>query len=129
MTTMLIDSGVDSVEDLAALLPAAVAKRFDWSEMAVPGTAAALRVLVTIRDEQWQDHVGGCFIDWEQMLRWVRAEYSTTDSVRVRVEVAASLAGFRDSQVVLLYAARALDASNFAAVMDALRIASQGVAR
>lgn len=128
MTAMLIDSGVDSVEDLLGILPRAVAERFDREELSFPGTAAALRVLATIRDERWQEYVESCMIRWADLLDWVRAEYRTTDSVRVRVEIAASLAGYGDAQVVLLYAARALDALNFAAVMDGLRIASQGVA-
>ena len=125
---MLIDSGVDSVEDLLGLLPSRVAKRFDRDEMSFPGTAAALRVLATIRDERWQDHVTDV-ICWADLLEWAREEYRSTDSVRVRVEIAASLAGHPDAQAVLLYAARALDSDNFAAVMDALRIAQQGVAR
>lgn len=128
MTTMLIDSGVDSVEDLLGILPFAVAKRFDREELSFPGTAAALRVLATIRDERWQEHITD-LICWADLLEWARETYRSTDSVRVRVEIAASLAGHPAAQVVLLYAARALDADNFAAVMDALRIASQGVTR
>ena len=128
MTTVLIDSGVDSLEDLLGLLPFSVAKRLDRDELTYPGTAAALRVLATIRDERWQEHVTDV-ICWADLLEWARDTYRSTDSVRVRVEIAASLAGHPDAQAVLLYAARALDSDNFAAVMDALRIAQQGVAR
>lgn len=129
MTALLIDSGVDTVRDLLGLLPPAVAEVVDHDTLLELDFAAPLRMLATIRNEGWYPFVRTYRIDWAGLLAWVRKDFRTTDSVRVRVEIAASLAGFADSQALLLYGARALDESNYSALMDALRIARQGVSR
>ncbi len=127
MTTLAPDSNVTSTLGLMVLLPPAVADRFDRAEMTHAGTAAALRVLATIHDPRWQAHVEICIIRWADMLDWARATYRERNSVRVRIEIAASLAGYGDAQPALGLAACVLDDANFAAMLDALRIARNGV--
>lgn len=126
-SAMTIDSGVDTPRDLAVLLPADMRARIGEELLEESPTAAALRVLATIKNPGWHQHIRTYTIDWDGLLGWARTEFKSTDDVRVRVEIAASLAGHPGSQAVMLYAARALDEANFEAVMDALRIARVGV--
>lgn len=128
MTAMLIGSGVDTVADLVALLPPAVADTVDRDTLLENDFASALRLLATIRNEGWHRFVRRYTIDWAGLLPWARCEFRATDSVLVRIEIAASLAGRSDSQALLLYGARVLDDANYAALLDALRIARVGVA-
>lgn len=135
MTALTIDSGVDSVHDLHHLLPAELGDRLTPEMLREPATAAAMRVLATIRDPYWREYVHGeqhgpeawTRIEWTALLEWARGRMDPADSVLVRLEIAASLAGHLDSNPRLLYAARKLDRGNLTAVMDALRIASEGL--
>lgn len=135
MTAKMIDSGVDSVYDLHALLPEDVRERLTPEMLREAPTAGALRVLATIRDPRWRQHVQGeqhgpeawVRIEWDALLGWARGHLEPSGSVLVRLEIAASLAGHLDSNPQLLYAARKLDRDNLAAVADALRIASEGL--
>jgi hypothetical protein len=129
MSMMLIDSGVDTVADLVGLLPTAVADTVDYDTLLEADFASSLRMLATIKNEGWYQFVRTYRVDWDGLLSWARREFRTTDSVLVRAEIAASLAGHSDSQALLLYGARALDDPNYEALIDALRIARQGVSR
>lgn len=133
MSPLLIDSGVDTAADLAALLPGDVRERIDPVLLHGAPTAAALRVLATVRDTRWRHYVYAARIDWTPMLAWVREPYEPLDdtgassSVCVRVEAAASLAGAVAARPDLLRAATGLDEGNFRALLDALRIARNGL--
>jgi len=129
MTTALINPNVDTIADLLTLLPQSVADTVDRETLRENDFASALRMLASIKSEGWHRFVRTYRIDWDGLLAWARREFRTTDSVLVRIEIAASLAGHRDSQALLMYGARALDDDNYAALMDALRIAREGVAR
>lgn len=125
MTALLIDSGVDTAADLAALLPEDVAARITPDVLAELSTAAALRVLATVRDTIWREYVGSARIDWEPLLgRARRLPFSS--SMLLRLEIAASLDGYRDARVRLDLAARTLDREDFLAVLDALRLSASG---
>lgn len=129
MTMMLITAGVASVSDLLDVLPLSVRDTIDHDTLLEADFASALRLLATIRNDGWHQFVRTYTVDWAGLLAWVRQEFLTTESVRVRVEIAASLAGHENSQALLLYGARALDGDNFEALIDALRIARQGVSK
>lgn len=129
MSALLIDSGVDTAADLIGLLPARVAHVIDHETLAEPDFAASLRMLATIKNPAWHRYVRAYRIEWFELLAWARTNLDAAGSVRVRIEIAASLAGYRDARASLMHGARALDEGNFAALMDALRIARQGVSR
>lgn len=100
---------------LAAILPPEVAERIDPDLLREPYTAPSLRILATIRDPRIWEYVGECRIDWPGMVASVRG---LSSSVQVRVQIAAALAGWP------IYS---LDAANLAAVVDAVRIAGEGL--
>lgn len=128
MSAMLIDSGIDSVRDLAMLLPAEVRPHAEPGLLSDPPTAAALRVLATISDPHWHEHVYNGQINWRPLLDRARQrEIRVSNSERVRLEIAASLAGFPGAHVQLLYASRVMERHNFLAVLDALRIVVEGL--
>jgi hypothetical protein len=129
MNALLIDSGVDTIADLLGLLPPVIAAAIDHDTLLEADFASSLRMLATIKNPGWHRHVRTYRIDWAPLLMWARTEFITTNSVRVRVEIAASLGGYSDSQALLMYGARALDETNYTALMDAMRIARQGVSR
>lgn len=109
---------------LAALLPASVLDRIDpaWELLAESPSAAALRVLATVGDDGWHEFVQPMTINWPGMLAWAREEYSSYDSQRVRIELAASLAGHADARPNLLLVMRRLDDGNRAVFTEALRM-------
>jgi hypothetical protein len=140
MVTLPLDVGtqIRAVGELAELLPAEVRIVADPELLSDVPTAAALRVLATIHDPRWHRFVTADGIDWTSMLRWSRSaprcrSYSDrpdgwmSNSQRVLLEIAASLAGHPGAHVVLLYAVRVLSRHHFLAVMDALRIAVEGL--
>lgn len=133
MTALLIDSGIDFTADLSRLLPESVRTRIEPELLRETPSAAALRVLATIRDERWTEFVYAARIDWTAMLAWVREPYQplgdtgASSSVCVRVELAGSLAGAVAARPNLFNAAYVLDADNFAALLDGLRIAREGL--
>lgn len=126
MTALHIDSGINFTSDLAALLPAELRERIEPELLSESPSAAALRVLATIRDQRWMAHVYAARIDWTALIAWGRGQ-TVSSSVAVRVELAASLAGAVDARPSLLRAAYGLDGENFAALLDALRIAREGL--
>lgn len=114
---------------LVALLPATVVERADVELLTERPTAAALRVLATIRDPRWQPFVAGARIDWIGMVGWARRDDGVSASVRARVKAAAALAGFAAADVDLRECAARLDEGNWLALMDGLRILREGVTR
>lgn len=123
MTALLIDSGIDTVADLLMLLPPKARVRVDSTYLAYPPNAAALRVLATISDPFWHKHFSAAGVDWPPLLERARQrEVRTPNSMRVSLEIAASLAGFPGAHVQLLYASRVMSRHSFMAVLDALRI-------
>lgn len=127
MSALVVDCGVDTPADLGDLLPGALAARIDPDLLAEGPTAAALRVLATLRDQGWVPFVYAARIDWTPMLEWARGNRASS-SVRARVELAASLAGCVNARPDLLRAATG-DKGNFTALLDALRIAREGLGR
>ena len=117
---------VRSADDLLALLPQDVRDRVDSELLEYLPDVLALRVLVTIKDSGWHEHVLEMTINYPSLLKWART-FPARDSIRVRAEIAASLGNF-NVPVNLWMAARVLDPTNFAAVLDALRIAHGGFA-
>lgn len=128
MTALLIDSGIDTVADLLTLLPPKVRVRVDSTYLAYSPNAAALRVLATISDPFWHKHFSAAGVDWPPLLERARQrKVKISNSERVRLEIAASLAGFPGAHVQLLYASRVMPRHNFLDVLDALRIVVEGL--
>ena len=91
--------------------------------------AAALRVLAVVGDGKWQEAIGPVGIDWAPILAWARTRPGgPANSTRCCYEIAASLAGHPGAHVQLRYAATVMPRSTYLAVLDALRIAVEGVA-
>lgn len=126
MSNLVVDSGIHTRRDLVGILPADLAPRIDEELLRDSSIAAALRVLATIKDPTWQQYVQPWWIDWAALLNYGR-QMRRSNSRRVRIEVAASLADQESAQVSLLYVAASLDRENFLAVIDALRIARLGL--
>lgn len=138
---MLIDSDIRCIGDLAMILPAEIRIVADPELLFDVPTAAALRVLATISDPRWHQYITADGVDWAGMLRWSRSAprapkggdrphrymHYLSNSYRVLLEIAASLAGHPGAHVVLLYAVRVLPRHQFLAVMDALRISVEGL--
>ncbi|MGH6654427.1 MAG: hypothetical protein ACRDVE_04390 [Actinocrinis sp.] len=131
----MTDSGIGSVRDLHAILPAELRERVTPDMVGAAAIAAALRLLATMLDTSWQQYVTAhddpydpwASVDWASLLTWARR--ASSPSVQVRAELAASLAGFCEARPQLLAAAHRLDRRNFEAFLDALRIAREGVTR
>jgi hypothetical protein len=134
MTVMPLVAGtqIRTVGELAEILPAEVRIVADPELLSDVPIASALRILATIHDPRWHQYVTADGIDWAGMLRWGRSTLGTrprgmSNSQRVLLEIAASLAGHPGAHVVLLYAVRVLSRHHFLAVMDALRISVEGL--
>lgn len=134
MTAIETSPGVEpvtTVERLLGMLPADVRARIESdpaSDLArFKPTAAAARVMATIRDPRIWHHVSAANIDWKPLLADARC-YVFSPSVAVRLELAAGLAGYDDARPLLCRAAVALDPISWAAFLDALRIAQEGLA-
>jgi hypothetical protein len=112
--------------ELRAILPPEVEAFVDDELLRDAWSAAALRVLATIRNDFWHRYIGRCRIDWAPLLDQARALYDSR-SVLERAELAASLAGRDDARVNLMMAARVLDRANFVAFLDAQRILLEGL--
>lgn len=91
-----------------------------------PPTAAALWVLSTIKNSGWISYVKGPKIDWTGMLSWARHGFKLTDSTRIRVELAASLAGLEGAAPALYNVALRLDSDNRTAVFEAIQMLATG---
>lgn len=128
MSALLIDSGVDTHADLLGLLPDEVAPHITERMLDNSGTAAALRLLAAVHRTQWHRHAVHGLIDWEPIIIWARdRDGRLANECRVALEIAASLDGYAHAHVNLAYAVKVTSGHTFLAVMDALRIAKQGV--
>lgn len=126
MTTDTERYRITTTSDLEALLPDPLRGTIAPELLTEPPTAAALRMLLTMHDTRWTVFVRGARIHWTKLLDWARgADVSIT--VRLRAELAASLAGCPAAKPDLLAAAYQLDSGNFASLLDALRIAREGL--
>jgi hypothetical protein len=128
--SLVVGYGVSSVKHLKSILPQDVLDTIAEGHGEVlreTQSAAALRILATIKNPAWHQYVEAHRIDWDGMLnRWARPEMPESNSVRVRVEAAASLGYFSNARPDLRYIARALDPENLLAVIDAIRIVAEG---
>jgi hypothetical protein len=91
-----------------------------------PPTAAALWVLTTVKNTGWWKFIDFPRIDWTGMLSWARALGRPTDSSRLRIELAASLAGLEGAAPSLYNVALRLDADNRATVFEAVQMLAGG---
>lgn len=118
-----------AADEILTALPESVADRLHTSVVDHdPMMAASLRVLATIGETRWHEHVGPVGVDWAPILTWARTRPNgPCNSYRVRYEIAASLAGHPGAHVQLRYAATVMERHSYLAVLDALRIAVEGV--
>lgn len=118
-----------AADEILTALPEAVTGRLHTSMVEGDSMmAASLRVLATIGETRWHEHVGPVGIDWAPILKWARTRPNgPCNSYRVRYEIAASLAGHPGAHVQLRYAATVMERHSYLAVLDALRIAVEGV--
>lgn len=127
MNPLLID-GVDTRAALLALLPDEVRDQVTPRMLDNAWTAASLRILASVSDTYWCQHVKNGYIDWQPIITWARdRKRCRFNSPRVALEMAASLGGYPHAHVNLLYATQVMPYHMFIAVMDALRITKQGI--
>lgn len=131
MSALLIDSGVDTHADLLGLLPEDIRPYITERMLDNASTAAALRLLARVHMNEWHKHISHGFINWEPIIVWARNRDGKRlpNEYRVCLEAAASLAEYPHAHVNLAYAVKVTSASTFLALMDALRIAKQGVSK
>lgn len=130
MTALLIDSGVDTHADLLGLLPESMRQKIAPNMLDNAGTAAALRLLATVKAPDWHRHVYFGVIDWDVIVSWARdRSRKLPNEWRTALEIAADLDGYPHAYVDLAYAVKVMSNHTFLAVMDALRIARQGVSK
>ena len=128
MSALLIDTGVDTHADLLGLLPDEVRPHITPRMLNTASTAAALRILAAVHRSEWHAHVRDGHIYWQPIVTWARdRNRRLANECRVALEIAASLGGYPHAHVNLLYATQVTSNYTFLAVMDALRIAKQGV--
>lgn len=124
---LVIEDAVTTRAQLRALLPTSVESVVDDELLRDAWSAAALRVLATIRNDFWHAHVGNYQIDWSGLLGEARALDREGGSVLVRAELAACLAGREEARANLRVAGYALDRANLVAFFDAQRILLEGL--
>jgi hypothetical protein len=131
VSALLIDTGVDTHADLLGLLPDEVRDRITPRMLDNAMTAAALRVLATVSSyTEWHAHIKNGYIDWQPIVTWARdRSRRLANSNRAALEIAASLGGYPHAHVNLRYAITVMPRYQFLHVMDALRIATQGVSK
>lgn len=130
MSALLIDTGVDTHADLLGLLPDEVRPHITPRMLDNSMTAAALRVLATVSYTEWHAHVRDGHIYWQPIVTWARdRSRRIANSNRAALEIAASLGGYPHAHVNLRYAITVMPRYQFLHVMDALRIATQGVSK
>lgn len=128
MTATRTDAGVRTFADLVAILPETVAIRVEAFWFWPPQAFAALRVLALIDAEDWHGAVKGHRIDPWAILAWAKG---LLDTSRARVLAEIAVGFFLEEDGVHVPVARSLvqldDDADFAAVLDALRIAREGL--
>lgn len=130
MRILTIDSGVETHADLLGLLPDEVRSHITPRMLNNSMTAAALRVLATVSYTEWHAYVRDGHIYWQPIVTWSRDRTRRlANQHRAALEIAASLGGYPHAHVNLLYAITVMPPSQLLHVIDALRIASQGVSK
>ncbi|HEU5429597.1 MAG TPA: hypothetical protein VFU74_22140 [Actinocrinis sp.] len=128
MNALTIDTGVDAHADLLALLPEQVVPHITERMLDNAGTAAALRLLASVHRTEWHAHVSYGLIAWNPIIIWARdRDRRLANEARVTLEIAASLDGYPHAHVNLAYAVKVTSYHRFLVILDALRIAKQGV--
>lgn len=124
-----VKTTVRTIDELLGALPEEVGDRIHTAMFEDDAkTAAALRVLAVVSDRTWYDAVGEVGIDWAPILSRARLRPGgPANSDRCCYEIAASLAGHPGAHVQLRYAATVMARHTYLAVLDALRIAVEGV--
>lgn len=112
--------------DLAAILPPDVVARLDRSVWHDLSFVAPLRILAVIDDPRWHVAVSPISIDWASIYSWSRAR-GELHTVRLALEIAASMYGDSGARPDMYCLLRRLDAEHGAAVLDALRLAAEGL--
>lgn len=133
MSTLAVDISPDKSAlvvttraDLAAILPPDVVARLAlemWHDLSF---IAPLRILAAIDDRRWHDAVTPIHIDWASIYSWSRAR-GELSTVRLAVEIAASMYGDSNARPDMCGLLRRLDAEHGDAVLDALRLADEGL--
>ncbi|MGH3416473.1 MAG: hypothetical protein ACRDVE_04405 [Actinocrinis sp.] len=123
------EARIRRIDELLGALPEEVCDRIHTAMFEDDAkTAAALRVLAVVSDRTWYDAVGPVGIDWAPILSRARLRPGgPANSDRCCYEIAASLAGHPGAHVQLRYAATVMARHTYLAVLDALRIAVEGV--
>lgn len=130
MNALLIDSGVNTRADLLGLLPDEVAPHITERMLDNAGTAAALRLLATVHRTEWHPHAVHGLISWDPIITWARDRSGKlANERRVTLDIAASLDGYPHAHVSLAYAVKVTSDHTFLTILDALRIAKQGVSK
>jgi hypothetical protein len=122
-----LDHAISTRADLAAILPPGVVARLEpdvWHDLSF---IAPLRILAAIDDPRWHAAVTPIHIDWASIYAWSRAR-GGLHTVRLAVEIAASMCGDPGARPDMCGLLRRLDAEHGAAVLDALRLADEGLA-
>lgn len=130
MNALLIVTSVDTRADLLGLLPDEVAPHITERMLDNAGTAAALRLLATVHRTEWHRHAVHGLIGWDPIIIWARDRSGKlANERRVTLDIAASLDGYPHAHVNLAYAVKVTSGHTFLAILDALRIAKQGVSK
>lgn len=109
--------------DLAAILPSAVAGRAEFEHFGDRTAASALRVLAELPDSDWHDAVHEGHIDFAALV--LQRGWDLGRALMIRVAASFYGSPFAGADVRDL---ADLTPERFAAVMDALRIAREGLA-
>lgn len=125
--TLTTNAEIRTRDDLISILPLHLADRVTTELLRDSWCAAALRILVTIKDPRWHDAVKAVRIDWDALAALADSG-SMSRSAASRLGAVLALGWRRATHVDLFDLCVGLDADNFPAFMDALRIAREGLA-
>lgn len=124
---LVVDSGLRTRRDLAAILPPKVAAKAQREHLADGYAAGALRLLAVVPESLWAEAVSSIHIDFDALLESVRKERSD-DRTRLVFELAALLYGrqYMPYDVVPRFL-KYVDDEDLLAGFDAMRIAREGL--
>lgn len=129
MSATRTDVTVRTFAELTAILPETVAIRVEAFLFWPPNAYAALRVLALISADEWHSAVRWNEVDPWAILAWAKGLLDTSRD-RVLAEIAVGF--FLEQDDVRVPVARSLaqlnEDTDFTAVLDALRIAREGLA-
>ena len=115
--------------DLAAILPRSIRAEAEDYLLHQPRLAAALRLLACVESIHWQSAVTGSRVDAWALLASLGPYRSYEDRDRVLVEAAACFADPDGVHIPMTrMAERLCDDEDFTVLVDALRIAREGLA-